>query len=218
VNDGSTDGTGALLDAAAGGAAAAGEVAALSTLHLPRNAGKAAAVRAGVQHALEKFPDADYVGFWDADLATPLEELSRFIAALDAGKYEAVTGLRLSRLGSHVSRRPLRHYLGRAFATVVSLMLGIPVYDTQCGAKLFRAGVARELFAEPFITRWFFDVELFARHTALHGGGAGGRAATTERVREQPLETWHDIEGSRLKLRDFFLSPIALAKIFFHYR
>ena len=72
--------------------------------------------------------------------------------------------------------RRARHYVGRLFATASSLILDMTVYDTQCGAKVLRAGPAlRAALATPFHSRWAFDVELLGR---LHNGvgGADGPA------------------------------------------
>ena len=170
------------------------------------NGGKAEAVRRGMLYAVEHY-DAQYVAFWDADLATPLNEIEPMVAWADKG-YDVVMGLRLMRLGAKVRRKPLRHYLGRCFATVASIMLDLPVYDTQCGAKLFRREVVETIFQEQFITRWLFDVELLARYKQRYG-----TENAKEKIYEFPLFQWQDVDGSQLKSRDFFKAPVELMKI-----
>ncbi len=170
------------------------------------NGGKAEAVRRGMLYAVEHY-DAQYVAFWDADLATPLNEIEPMVAWADKG-YDVVMGLRLMRLGAKVRRKPLRHYLGRCFATVASMMLDLPVYDTQCGAKLFRREVVETIFQEQFITRWLFDVELLVRYKQRYG-----TENAKEKIYEFPLFQWQDVDGSQLKSRDFFKAPVELMKI-----
>ena len=132
-------------------------------LNLPANAGKAEAVRAGVLRALELEPDS--AGYWDADLATPLDAIPHFLRVFEERpQIELVMGARVHLLGRHIERNPLRHYLGRVAATLIALTLKLRVYDTQCGAKLFRTTpVMREVFAAPFASSWAFDVEVLAR-------------------------------------------------------
>ena len=178
----------------------------LLLLDIQPNGGKAEAVRKGMLYAAGQF-HPQYIAFWDADLATPLDEIQPMVQWADKG-YDAVMGLRLMRLGAKVRRKPMRHYLGRCFATVASMMLKLPVYDTQCGSKLFRAEVVEATFQEPFITRWLFDVELLARYKQKYGTDSAQR-----KIYEYPLFQWEDVDGSQLKSRDFFKAPVELLRI-----
>lgn len=212
VNDGSTDGTARVLDGLA-----AADPQHFSVLHLEQNGGKAEAVRRGFLHVMDGPHLPDYVGFWDADLATPLSSIDEFLAVADARSHvEVVMGSRVQLLGHQIQRNRSRHYFGRVAATGVSLMLGIPVYDTQCGAKLFRVNESlRKIFAEPFLTRWVFDVEILARWILLHG--VEQRVRLPERIHEIPLKQWMDVKGSRLKPTDFVKAPMELLRIWQHY-
>ncbi len=209
VDDGSRDGTRGVLAGLARDAPGVCEIVVLE-----RNRGKAEAVRAGVLHALSG--GGELVGFWDADLATPLTELDRFRACFAAQPaLEVVLGSRVRLLGHRVERSELRHYFGRVAATCVSRILRLSVYDTQCGAKLFRASPAlREAFREPFLTRWEFDVEILARwleQQRARGEDPGPR------MRELPLLEWRDVAGSRLRPRDFVRAPLELLRIWHAY-
>lgn len=179
----------------------------MSTLTLAKNSGKAEAVRQGVIEALKD--TADYIGFWDADLATPLYEINNFITLLNEKDIEMVSGLRLARLGANVKRRLLRHYLGRIFATIVSILLGVQVYDTQCGAKIFRKSLAEKIFQEPFCTRWLFDVELFKRIIALKG-----KIESSKKLYEYPLCCWQEVGVSKISFLDCLKVPFEIIKIF----
>lgn len=210
VNDGSTDDTSAVLEGLRRWNPERFEVC-----HLPRNRGKAEAVREGVLRALGS--QAGAVGFWDADLATPLEAIPQFCELLEHdARLQMVIGARVKLLGRRIERRILRHYLGRTFATAASVVLRLPVYDTQCGAKLFRAtDEVRAMFARPFCTSWIFDVELLARF--IRGRKAGGAEAAEEVIYELPLSQWRDVAGSKVKARDFFKSFFELARIYWTY-
>lgn len=167
-------------------------------IDLERNLGKSHAVRAGMLEALAG--GATYCGYWDADLATPLNEIPRFVEVLEARPMlELVIGSRVKLLGRSIERDPMRHYLGRVSATLISLLLNLPVYDTQCGAKLFRNSPETQgLFADTFLSGWIFDVELIARmirHRRDHGLPSAEFA-----IYELPLRQWHDMAGSKLRI------------------
>lgn len=189
VDDGSTDRTanviGRLVDS---------YPERVELVSLPRNVGKAEAVRVGLLAAIER--RSTIVGYLDADLATPPAEMLRLIDVARSQPHRtAVLGSRVALLGHTVRRRPVRHYLGRLYATAASLALGVPVYDTQCGAKVFRVGAPlRSALSEPFSDRWSFDVELLARLLADHDGSA-------DPLLEVPLLEWRDVAGSSVGIR-----------------
>jgi len=205
VDDGSTDGTGAVLGRLRD------TVDEVEVLTLPRNVGKAEAIRRGLVQGLES--GAPIVGYYDADLATPPDELLRMVDLLESRRdLEFVLAARVALLGRHMRRRATRHYLGRVFATFASLTLHIPVYDTQCGAKVFRASPAvRAAVAHPFRSSWVFDVELIGR--LLRGAGAADPVPLAA-FEEMPLLEWRDVSGSRLRIRDMgraFVDLLAVA-------
>ena len=208
VNDGSGDGTLPLLERLR-----SGDPSGCHVLNLERNQGKAEAVRQGVLAALEQGPD--FVGFWDADLATPLAEIGSFLDVFrNRPEIEMIFAARVRLLGREISRRPSRHYFGRIGATLISTSLGLAVYDTQCGAKLFRVTPALpRLFASPFRSRWIFDVEVLARFVQLVGRDAASRA-----VYELPVMRWRDVAGSKVQSSDFVRALKDLYRIHRAYR
>jgi dolichyl-phosphate beta-glucosyltransferase len=211
VDDGSTDDTPLVLEQLR-----QQNLRQVSTMRLTLNVGKAETVRQGFQAALERRPSM--VGYWDADLATPLDAISRFREVLRARpELVLVMGSRVALMGRHIRRSAVRHFMGRVFATAASLIVDLPVYDTQCGAKLFRVTPATSaLFNEPFHSRWFFDVEILARMVVAsrHDGGALARNI----IYEYPLDEWHDVPGSRLRIMDYLTAGVDLAAICWRYR
>lgn len=189
VNDGSTDGTQAALDEICG--ASGGRATAMA---LERNSGKAEAVRRGLLEAMAG--GALLVGYLDADLATPVDEVQRLLGEARSSEAEVVMGARVPLSGRSVDRTPLRNVLGRIFASLASLALRSRFYDTQCGAKIFRSSAAlRAALEEPFASRWAFDVELLGR---LLSGSDAAAAVPAERILEVPLHTWVDVGGSKI--------------------
>lgn len=211
VNDGSRDNTLEVLRRAS-----QGREDQISVMDQPQNGGKGEAVRSGILAALKR-PGCMYAGFWDADLATPLEAIPELTAVLEQRPALAmVFGARVKLLGRQVERQAIRHYLGRIFATTVSTALRLPIYDTQCGAKIFRVTPETiRLFQEPFCTRWVFDVEILARFIQVRGYDMESVQAS---IYEFPLQQWRDVAGSRVRPRDFFRAFFDVLKIYRRYR
>ncbi len=210
VNDGSSDETLAVLEQLASELPQA-----IDVLDQQPNRGKAEAVRVGLLAALAKGPR--FAGFWDADLATPLSEVPRFIEVFaEYPEVDFVFGSRVRLMGHKIDRRLSRHLRGRVFATAASLTLGLPVYDTQCGAKMFRTGPdVATLLEEPWLSRWIFDVELIAR--LVRDRKNHDKSPVESVLRELPLRQWRDVEGSKLKGRDFFNAIFDLLSIYRRY-
>lgn len=210
VNDGSRDNTAAVLQSMRN--ACEDRIRIMSQ---KKNMGKAEAVRLGMIAAMEWGNNA-YVGFWDADLATPLDAIPEFLAVLaDNQRLQMVFGSRVRLLGRHVQRRAIRHYLGRVFASCVSIALRLPIYDTQCGAKIFRATPELiELLNDPFLSRWVFDVEILARYIFLH---CGDTSYLHDSIYELPLKYWNDVAGSKVHPGDFFKAFIDVFRIYLRY-
>jgi glycosyltransferase involved in cell wall biosynthesis len=205
VNDGSSDQTSELLQS-------------LNKEHPQRlhlldndiNKGKANAVRDGML-MIREMKKYDYAGYLDADLEIPIEEILRITEAVKKeGKIMAM-GSRIIRLGADIKRETLRHILGRVFATFTSNILGVPLYDSQCGAKVFRTDIIPIAFDKEFLSKWLFDVEILFRIK---------KSEQTDiwNVVEVPLNRMVVKGSSRIKFLDVLKFPTELLRIYFHYK
>ncbi|RQP13664.1 MAG: glycosyltransferase [Chryseobacterium sp.] len=182
-------------------------------LPLAQNAGKAEAIRQGVQFAVTSQIGFDSIAYLDADLATSLMECREIMALID-GDILCAFGSRIAKIDSIIERRRFRHYVGRIIATAIYCVLRLRIYDTQCGCKAFARETASTVFKDKFLSRWLFDVEIFYRLILLHG-----RKKMHELCREVPLKRWRDVSESRVSLAygfklwiDLFLFSV---KVFF---
>jgi dolichyl-phosphate beta-glucosyltransferase len=203
VNDGSNDGTARILDGLK-----SEDPSRFAVLTLEKNSGKAEAVRRGMLAAMESSPDL--AAFWDADLATPLDELPLFLDIFNRRpEIQMVFASRVRLLGRNIRRKPARHYIGRFGSTLISQSLGIQMYDTQCGAKMFRVNdTLRGIFSTRFVSTWIFDAEIIARFVKIRG-----REAAVPAMYELPLREWRDVHGSKVKAHDFVRALRDLWKI-----
>ncbi|MEO0545027.1 MAG: glycosyltransferase [Pseudomonadota bacterium] len=204
VNDGSKDNTLSVLHALQ-----MERPLRFSVLDIPENGGKSEAVRAGLVSAIED--GAELVAYWDADLATPLELVEDFLRIADRhADMEVIFGSRRRMLGHRVERTISRRMVSSICAGLARVAIGIPVADTQCGAKLLRVTPAlKSAIATPFSAGWLFDVELFARIS--HVGG-------TKRFYELPLSEWSEIPGSKVSGGDIVRSGLCMLRLILEMR
>ncbi len=176
VDDGSKDAT---ADAALTFAASNPNV---RVLRNPGNHGKGYSVRHGMLEAR-----GDWRLFSDADLSAPIEELEKLRCAVATGNFEVAIGSRaLDRSLIGVHQPGFRETMGRFFNLVMRLATGLDIADTQCGFKLFRADVAKEVFSRQQLERFGFDAEVLfiARKRGY-------------RIAEIPVR-WNHVEGSKV--------------------
>ncbi len=150
VDDGSGDRTAAIVRQKSS------KIPNLRLVRQPRNLGKGAAVRAGVETAT-----GATILMTDADNSTPIEEYLRLAKHID--DHHIVIGSRHLRDSDVKVRQPLtRRVIGRVGNTLINIFLISGIKDTQCGFKLFRHAPAKEIFSRQKITRWGFDMEALA--------------------------------------------------------
>lgn len=145
VDDGSTDGSG-------GRAAAGGYI----VLRHEQNQGKGLALRTGFRAALVR--DAHWVLTIDADGQHDPDELPNFVAAAGTGQHQLLVG---SRMGDVRSMPRLRRFANRATSTIISVLAGQRIEDSQSGYRLIAASVLRAVPLE--LKRYDAESEILVR-------------------------------------------------------
>jgi dolichyl-phosphate beta-glucosyltransferase len=191
VDDGSRDGT------VAAATAFAAENSNVRVLRNPGNRGKGFSVRRGMLEAR-----GDWCAFSDADLSTPIGELDKLWCALQRKQADIAIGSRAidrSLIGIH--QPAFREAAGKFFNAVMRLTVGLPIADTQCGFKLFRGDVARQVFPLQTLERFGFDVEIL--YIAVRHG---------YRIAEVPVR-WNHAEGSKVGMLTGLRAFVELAQV-----
>ena len=191
VDDGSSDGTAEVAEAAHRTHACA------RVLRNPGNRGKGYAVRHGMLDS-----EMDWCLLSDADLSAPIEELGKLWNAVKAGQASVAIGSRAidrSLIGVH--QPGFRETAGKVFNFAMQAFIGLHLHDTQCGFKLFRGDVAKQVFERQQIERFGFDVEaLFVAQKLGY------------RIAEVPIR-WNHVEGSKVGMLNGAQSFLDLFKI-----
>lgn len=176
VNDGSLDGTAAVLDEFAR------RHPTVRVLHHATNRGKGHALRAGALRAT-----GEWILFTDADLSTPLDEVGKLFAAVAEHAAPIAIGSRaIDRRTVGVHQSAPREWSGRFFNVVMRMVTRLPYRDTQCGFKLYHRDAARTVFARQTLDGFGADVENLVT-ARVHG----------LRVVEVPVR-WDHVEGTRV--------------------
>lgn len=156
-------------------------------IKLEKNLGKGAAVKQGILQA----PDCDYILVMDVDLSTDLNCVPYFIDQLKRTKLDVLTADRFHP-NSSVKRSLMRSFISYAYLVIVHGLFPLRVFDTQCGFKLFRSQVAKELFKQVTINGFSFEVEMILL------------AQENFRIDSAPVQ-WKETGGSSIRLfRDSF--------------
>ena len=172
------------------------------------NKGKAEAVRQGIQFCNKGY-NHKFIAYLDADLSTSFRECMRLVSFLKKhDEISFVFASRNSKTGTIIRKQKHRFFVGRIIAKIVSSVLAIEVYDTQCGCKIFRKEISEQLFREEFLSKWLFDIEIIFRMINLYG-----KEKAVAKMIEMPLELWMNKGESKVKLTYFFKLWIDLYQI-----
>lgn len=206
VNDGSKDGTLRVLEEFK-----MGQEDRVMVYNMPKNGGKAAAVRAGVKCLLEA-TDVAHIGFVDADLATGFNDYQRLVSKLENSDLKIVIGSRKIDEEAEVKRTVFRQLASYVFGKFIYSIIGLDIKDTQCGAKIFDRTIAQNVFNTPFQSKWLFDVEILIRIRNYFG-----KKRAMNYIKEIGLTQWEEIEGSKITLKDSLSFPLQLIQIGMEY-
>jgi glycosyltransferase involved in cell wall biosynthesis len=164
--------------------------------------GKGDAVFWGINKA-----KGEIIGYIDADGSSPGSELVRLLTYLDSHKdYDGVIASRYLKGSKIIGKQPfLRTILSRLFNIATNLLFSIPFRDTQCGLKLFRSKVIKDVDSQIIVYGWTFDVNILV---ALQNMDV--------KIKEVP-STWYFREGSHLDIRKTTVTVVSEFSRIFRY-
>lgn len=184
----------------------------VTVIDMKRNSGKAAAVRAGARYLYSK-TNVRHIGFMDADLSTDFEDFIALDHTLKTNEQlKMVFGSR-AKAEAGIEKDPFRAFFSKVIKFCVFLILGLPIQDTQCGAKVFNRELVPVIYGNRFLSKWLFDVEMFIRLKHF----LGGKQEVMRAIYEQPLQRWVHVEDSKLGIKDALEIPLRLLSIWFNY-
>jgi dolichyl-phosphate beta-glucosyltransferase len=156
----------------------------IQLLRYEKNRGKGGAIEFGLEHT-----DAPWLGFLDADGSiSATEVLYLWNFAKSQNNFDLVLSSRIKLLGKTIDRTFKRHFFGRIFVTYMNFLFHVPVYDSQCGYKIFRKSLYESVKNQILNKRWLWDTELVILSYK-----------SKFNCIEIPID-WQDIPGSKISL------------------
>ena len=167
-------------------------------MRLERNAGKANAIRHACLCLISRKENLQLFGFIDSDSAFKAQEVIEILSRANVlcAEFDAIFLSRIKMAGTSITRSSVRHIISRVIYSYVAQGWEWAPYDTQCGFKLFQSTFLIDAaFDEPFVTKWFFDIELTVRLTKVLSRPLG--------IKEVPLMNWREQAGSNVRWYHF---------------
>jgi glycosyltransferase involved in cell wall biosynthesis len=197
VDDGSTDGLSQIiLDSIE-----KLEIENVKMLATSENLGKGFAINRGLKYSLNQ--GFGVVAFLDADFSTSLHELFRLVKILEHSSVDAVIGSRVLNDSNVIETKFYRLFLGRLFSSFIRRYLKIDIYDTQCGAKVFKVNdTLKQSVDQEVIDPWLYDLQLLV--PIVRTGGS---------VLEIELKRWINQENSKFNIWKGVISVLKVKKI-----
>jgi glycosyltransferase involved in cell wall biosynthesis len=156
----------------------------VSLLRYEKNRGKGGAIEFGLEHA-----NTEYVGFLDADGSIPdYEVINLWQYTKMHPDLDLILSSRIKLLGKQIDRTLKRHLSGRIFVTYLNFLFNVPVYDSQCGYKIFKKSLFNSIQVNIINKRWLWDTELVIL-SYLNG----------YKCIEIAID-WKDVQGSKVSL------------------
>ncbi|PQJ23082.1 glycosyltransferase [Tenacibaculum sp. SG-28] len=208
VNDGSEDTTLEILNTIQNACSKR-----VTVIHLEKNKGKAAAIRTAAKYLYHQ--DAiRYIGYMDADLSTDFIDYKRLTQCLKQNdNLSLVFGSRKTNgFNNIIKRGNKRKFFSMVIKSIINLILGLEISDTQCGAKVFKKEEIPLIYGKAFVSKWLFDVEIFLRLKKRYG-----KEIVMQKIKEEPLLKWIGVEGSKITISDSVQIPVRLLNIWVTY-
>ena len=149
----------------------------ISIIHIERSFGKGPAVRAGVRF-LYNMDNIAHIGFIDVDFASQLSDFKKMVNILKKKQISAVYGSRFSENMKNGTANIFR----KLFSRWTRKLIGLPISDALCGAKVFNRSVIPIVYGRSFACCWLFDIEIFIRLKKYLGA-----KQVMQVIQEQPI-------------------------------